>query len=197
MKIILRESTDPLIATFLPEPIPQDQKKGKALTVGGFFKQQVGALMDVINSTNPHWIRCIKPHPAKKPLLFDGITSMNQLESSGVLGTVKIRKSGYPIRIVFEKFNRRYEILNTEGGAGGPGQVARNILIKANLNDPAIAQIGNTKVFLKSEAYPLLERARADALQTYISLMQSCGRGLVERTDIAKRVLQMNLSNAC
>jgi competence protein ComEC len=44
--------------------------------------------MELINSTNPHWIRCVKPHPAKKARMFDGIQTMNQLESSGVLGTL-------------------------------------------------------------------------------------------------------------
>eukprot|EP00659_Diplonema_papillatum_P001688 gene1688-biopygen1671 len=88
MKLLMRASEHELIKTLLPEPV----EGGKPITVGGFFKQQLHDMMELINSTNPHWIRCVKPHPAKKPLLINGITMMQQLESSGVLGTVKIRK---------------------------------------------------------------------------------------------------------
>eukprot|EP00760_Papus_ankaliazontas_P027861 PhM_4_TR3456/c2_g1_i2/m.73570 len=73
MRKMINNSEDDLIKTFVAPPLTQEQKKGRALTVGGFFKTQVQALMEVINSTNPHWIRCIKPHPAKKPLMFDGV----------------------------------------------------------------------------------------------------------------------------
>jgi myosin heavy subunit len=99
VKLMMRDSKDALVSRVLPEPIPADQKQGRGLTVGGFFNSQLQDLMAVINSTNPHWIRCVKPHPAKKPRMFDGMSANNQLESSGVLGTVKIRKAGYPVRI--------------------------------------------------------------------------------------------------
>eukprot|EP00760_Papus_ankaliazontas_P021731 PhM_4_TR18728/c2_g6_i1/m.11802/K10357/MYO5; myosin V len=63
-KLLMRSSTDALVASLLPSP---EEATGRALTVGGFFKNQLHKLMDLINSTNPHWIRCVKPHPAKKP----------------------------------------------------------------------------------------------------------------------------------
>eukprot|EP00759_Apiculatamorpha_spiralis_P035995 PhF_6_TR36369/c0_g1_i1/m.53425/K10357/MYO5; myosin V len=116
-KLLLRSSSNSLIKTLLPEPTDNTKK----VTVGGYFKSQLKDLMELINSTNPHWIRCVKPHPAKKPLMFDGVTTMNQLESSGVLGTVKIRKAGYPVRMKFEDFNARYLIIARAAGADGTG----------------------------------------------------------------------------
>eukprot|EP00759_Apiculatamorpha_spiralis_P059483 PhF_6_TR999/c0_g1_i1/m.1973 len=182
IKLIVRASKDQIIANLLPEV--DKEKKGPKITVGGFFKSQVTALMDVINSTNPHWIRCIKPHPAKKPLHFNGISTMNQLESSGVLGTVKIRKAGYPIRPTFDKFFKRYEIIVRQQLAGKtpPQKEVCDLILKAcGLNDNKFSQIGQTKIFLKSEAYPILERKRNEALLGFVVLMQSCGKGLASR----------------
>eukprot|EP00759_Apiculatamorpha_spiralis_P021186 PhF_6_TR26182/c0_g1_i3/m.37218 len=228
LKLLLRASEDPVIAELLPVPLTADQKKGKALTVGGFFKSQVGSLMDVINSTNPHWIRCIKPHPAKKPLMFDGISTMEQLESSGVLGTVKIRKAGYPIRPDFERFAKRYLIMaNASGGAqpattaspaspkpGGKGAAAapppaadtggstdwkklcEKIIAYAGITGKDMSQVGKTKVFLKSEAYPVLERKRGELLLKYILRIQAWGQGTLCRKSLCKPYWDMKWGNA-
>eukprot|EP00760_Papus_ankaliazontas_P027859 PhM_4_TR3456/c2_g1_i1/m.73597 len=149
VKLLMRASQDELTKVLLPEPV---EKTGKPLTVGGFFKTQVQALMDVINSTNPHWIRCIKPHPAKKPLMLSGVTAMSQLESSGVLGTVKIRKAGYPIRTVFDKFCKRYAIIVPRPDGADDKTWAEKIITSCDLMDKKHCQMGITKVFMKSES---------------------------------------------
>ncbi|CUF67578.1 myosin heavy chain MYA2, putative [Bodo saltans] len=183
VRTMMRESKDPLIATLLEAPIPpEQQQRTKRSTVGGFFKEQVTELMKVIESTNPHWIRCVKPHPAKKPRNFDGVQTMNQLESSGVLGTVKIRKAGYPIRTVFDKFVIRYKII---GGTRLQGKSARDassmILDIAEMNVKTMAQIGKTKVFMKSEAFPAIERRRNECLLGFVTRLQRHGRGYASR----------------
>eukprot|EP00759_Apiculatamorpha_spiralis_P035195 PhF_6_TR36135/c0_g1_i1/m.52482/K10357/MYO5; myosin V len=179
IKLIMRNSACGFVKELLPEPLGPDAKKVK-VTVGSFFKGQVQALMDLINSTNPHWIRCVKPHPAKKPLMFDGITTMNQLESSGVLGTVKVRKAGYPIRLLFEKFYKRYGII-TPNKSDNPRDFCVNILKSADLYRPEMAQVGKTKVFMKSEGYPLMERKRNECLMKYTTLAQRAGQGYMSR----------------
>ena len=109
MKRLMRDSNDPFVAMLLPSPDEDDSKK---MTVGGYFKSQVADLMDLIESTNPHWIRCIKAHPQGGRLNFEGVHTLKQLSSSGVLGTVKIRKAGYPVRIKFDRFIQRYAIIS-------------------------------------------------------------------------------------
>lgn len=183
VRTMMRESKDSLIATLLEAPIPpEQQQRTKRHTVGGFFKEQVAELMRVIEGTNPHWIRCIKPHPAKKPRHFDGVQTMNQLESSGVLGTVKIRKAGYPIRTLFDKFVLRYKII---GGTRIQGKSARDasstILDLVEMNVKTMAQIGKTKVFMKSEAFPMIERKRNECLLGFVTRIQRHGCGYIQR----------------
>ncbi|KEG12942.1 putative myosin heavy chain [Trypanosoma grayi] len=182
IKTIVRGSGDSIIARCLPAPIPLSErsKGGKEFTVSGFFRNQLTALIDLINSTNPHWIRCIKPHPMKKPRMFHGRQTMNQLESSGVLGTVKIRKAGYPVRIPRDAFCRRYRMCTSLTGAVEK-TIIEDVLKGAKVQVPAQVQIGHTKVFLKAEAHNALERFRNQYLIETSMTLQRIGRGCLER----------------
>ena len=169
MKSLMRSSSIPLIASLIP---PHDEN-AKKVTVGGFFREQLSLLMALINSTNPHWIRCVKPHPAKKPLLVDGITMMTQLESSGVLGTVKIRKAGYPVRPTFPRFLSRYKVIvsGPYPAMDSPTKVLADFsakILKEAGFDKLKAQIGKTRVFLKNDANQQLEALRVKALRNHI-----------------------------
>lgn len=156
-KLLMRSSTDDLIKHLLPEPVEQS---GARPTVGGFFKKQLQDLMDLINSTNPHWIRCVKPHPAKKPLMFDGNTTLNQLSSAGVLGTVRIRKAGYAVRIPLAQFVATYKMIAISKGK--PPTPAG--IIDACGYSKKEAQIGSKRMFLRSHIFLDVETKRKEAL---------------------------------
>lgn len=44
----------------------------------------------------------------KEPMVFDDAVVMDQLRYGGLLETVRIRKSGFPVRISYEYFIERY-----------------------------------------------------------------------------------------
>ncbi|ORC90398.1 putative myosin heavy chain [Trypanosoma theileri] len=164
-KILLNNSKDNVIKTLLPMPDPDNKSR---YTVGGFFRSQLKDLMELIQGTNPHWIRCIKPHPAKKPLHFDGVQTLTQLRSSGVLGTVQIRKAGYPIRIFIPDFVKKYKIIvRSETLDFSDAVSVSKAILKALGFDYRKAQMGKTRVFLKSEAYQHLEVVKKQKLQVF------------------------------
>lgn len=43
------------------------------------LQQQLQALMDTLNSTEPHYIRCVKPNNVLKPAIFENVNVMQQL----------------------------------------------------------------------------------------------------------------------
>ncbi len=182
IKLIIRSSTDKLIARVLPAPIPKEEKKGgRDPTVGGFFAQQLAQLMEVINSTNPHWIRCIKPHPAKKAKMFNGSTTMSQLESSGVLGTIEIRRAGYPVRMQHEVFAKKYQVCVTASAQDNVKNACGSILSNAHLNVPEFSQMGLTKVFMKQEALNKLEKYKDKCCVEIARNWQRIGQAYLER----------------
>lgn len=73
---------------------------------------------------------------------------MEQLHSTGVLETVKIRKLGYPTRLPFREFIKRYKFIAYPLTAyvDENEKTCYNILCAAGLGD---SEIGKTKVFLK------------------------------------------------
>ena len=183
-KLCMGASSDAFVKQLLPMPDPD----ARAITVSGFFKKQLQDLMDLINSTNPHWIRCVKPHPAKKPKMFDGNTTLNQLRSSGVLGTVQIRKAGYPIRIKIEDFVKRYKVI-ARGIDGvdwaNPSSVASGVLKAAGF-ESRLAQVGKKRVFLKADAYQKLEQLKKQKLQVFANAAVAGGMLCAARMHAAK-----------
>ena len=195
MKLLLSKSKVPLIASLVP-PLGDDGRPSAKKTVGGFFVQQLQELMTVIHSTNPHWIRCIKPHPDRKPRMFDHLQVMTQLRSAGVLDTVRVRKAGYPIRFKKDLFIQRYKILTLEGEQPGlksrdATEVCSAIFKKLDI-DSAIGQLGKTKVFLRQAAFTKLNHAKDEATEVYGLMFQSIGRASVVRATLFEHYVQMH-----
>ena len=116
---LFHRSSCAFIQQLLPQPADAPLAKGKKVrTVAGFFKDSMGELMDTINQTNPFWIRCVKPHHAKRKHMFHGNEVMMQLRSAGILETVKIRQCGYPWRLAHEDFWLRFKILLAKEDTG-------------------------------------------------------------------------------
>ena len=80
-------------------------------TLGGIFKSSLIELMNTINSTDVHYIRCIKPNEGKEGWKFEGPMVLSQLRACGVLETVRISCAGYPTRWTYEEFALRYYML--------------------------------------------------------------------------------------
>lgn len=72
------------------------------------FKQQMLTLMDELNACECHFIRCIKPNETKQKDNFVPALSLMQIRYMGVLEALKVRKVGYPNRMHFEAFCKKF-----------------------------------------------------------------------------------------
>eukprot|EP00818_Percolomonas_sp_WS_P008469 CAMPEP_0117441274 /NCGR_PEP_ID=MMETSP0759-20121206/3551_1 /TAXON_ID=63605 /ORGANISM="Percolomonas cosmopolitus, Strain WS" /LENGTH=1285 /DNA_ID=CAMNT_0005233125 /DNA_START=408 /DNA_END=4265 /DNA_ORIENTATION=- len=174
---MLQGSSNKFVSTLVPPPI---RVKGKLLTVGGHFKNQLNELLTTVNSTLPHWIRCIKPHPSKRPNRFHRIEVMNQLRSSGVLATIKMRREGFSVRLPHKHFWDKFRVLIGEGDIRASDKAklvegCKRILDELNKSTEE-AQVGKTKVFLRPHAYSALEKVRGDVLADTVTQIQNFAR---------------------
>lgn len=67
--------------------------------------------MSSIAETTPHFIRCVKPNDAQRPLEFVPGRVCEQLRCGGVMEAVRISSAGFPSRLAFRHFFSRYRIL--------------------------------------------------------------------------------------
>ncbi|XP_059443945.1 myosin-1-like isoform X2 [Corylus avellana] len=106
--------------------------------------------MQHLESTTPHFIRCIKPNNLQSPKLYEQGLVLPQLRCCGVLEVVRISRSGFPTRMSYQKFARRYGFLLLENVAyQDPLSVLVAILHQFNIL-PEMYQVGYTKLFFRT-----------------------------------------------
>ncbi|GAX11447.1 hypothetical protein FisN_22Lh131 [Fistulifera solaris] len=83
-------------------------------TVGGFFRQQVKDLRQKIDTTYPHYVRCIKPNSALVHSEYDSAMVAQQLRCGGILQAVSVTRDGFTLHYSHEDFLQRYQVLVAE-----------------------------------------------------------------------------------
>ncbi|KAK1156948.1 unconventional myosin-Vb-like [Acipenser oxyrinchus oxyrinchus] len=179
----------PGVTTAVPNGSLRSSRKGGSTarrehkqTVGFQFRQSLQLLMETLNSTTPHYVRCIKPNDLKQPFLFDPKRAVQQLRACGVLETIRISAAGYPSRWTYPEFFKRYRVMMQ---CRDPGLEDRQAACRAALGslipDPDQYRFGKTKIFFRAGQVALLEKLRASRLRAACVEVQRRVRGWLER----------------
>jgi len=209
--IILKSSTNSFMRSLvdiLSEPVVAkegirrssitDRRRGPPLkkfnTIGSYFKEQLKLLRVRIDSTNPHYIRCVKPNAELLPRKYDAVSVTEQLKGAGVLEALRVSRVGFPHRFKHSQFADRYRILAARemGKAqcvSGEGlsetfvqtisqkiceydQIPKNKIGNDIVKSVGI-HVGKTKVFLKIGAYTGLEGLRSAFMAEAVVVIQA------------------------
>eukprot|EP01001_Neometanema_parovale_P010465 NODE_66_length_3581_cov_45.558704_g62_i0.p1 GENE.NODE_66_length_3581_cov_45.558704_g62_i0~~NODE_66_length_3581_cov_45.558704_g62_i0.p1 ORF type:complete len:1108 (+),score=302.19 NODE_66_length_3581_cov_45.558704_g62_i0:41-3325(+) len=169
----------------------------KKSTVGSKFKKQLTALRAELDSTQSHFIRCIKPNPECKPKFADPSYVLSQLNSAGVVQTIQIKREGYPIRITHKDFWFRFRVIAPKAdkkSKGGPEECRRilalwSLVYKYEMKDFAI---GKTKCFMRPYVSDVLENRRQRKVQRfYVTLRPVFSRYVAKRRAEKERLKAM------
>ncbi|XP_006511003.1 unconventional myosin-Vc isoform X3 [Mus musculus] len=197
---ILRASKFHLCAAFFQEsPVPSSPfgamitvKSAKQVikpntkhfrtTVGNKFRSSLYLLMETLNATTPHYVRCIKPNDEKMPFEFDSKRIVQQLRACGVLETIRISAQSYPSRWTYLEFYSRYGILMTqqELSLSDKKEVCKVVLHRL-IQDSNQYQFGRTKIFFRAGQVAYLEKLRLDKLRQDCIMIQKHVRGWLQR----------------
>ncbi|KAF0686959.1 Aste57867_21251 [Aphanomyces stellatus] len=151
-------------------------------TVGMKFKSQLGNMLEVLQSTSLHFIRCIKPNDILQPVAYDHPRVLEQLRCSGIVQAAQISRTGYPIRFPHETFLWQYRTLcplKLPISAMVPYLIKTYKLPQDAGRAPM--QVGLTKVFLVYAAYETLNRENIKRLNKSILTIQKAVRGALAR----------------
>ncbi|KAL8208635.1 hypothetical protein R6Q57_008047 [Mikania cordata] len=179
--------------------LPEESSRSsyKFSSVASRFKQQLQALMDTLSSTEPHYIRCVKPNSVNQPQKFENQSVLHQLRCGGVLEAVRISLAGYPTRKTYHEFVDRFGIIAMEvmNGSYEGRAMTEKILQKLKLEN---YQLGKNKVFLRAGQIGILDSQRAGVLDYAVKHIQLRLRTFVARKDfMLKRAAAVSLQAYC
>eukprot|EP01055_Gregarina_sp_Pseudo9_P000942 Gregarina_sp_Pseudo_9__941@NODE_15_length_6304_cov_17_343815_g13_i0_p1_GENE_NODE_15_length_6304_cov_17_343815_g13_i0NODE_15_length_6304_cov_17_343815_g13_i0_p1_ORF_typecomplete_len831_score196_02Myosin_head/PF00063_21/2_5e175TniB/PF05621_11/0_0044AAA_22/PF13401_6/1_2e04AAA_22/PF13401_6/0_093AAA_16/PF13191_6/0_15AAA_30/PF13604_6/0_089ABC_tran/PF00005_27/0_22ABC_tran/PF00005_27/1_6e04_NODE_15_length_6304_cov_17_343815_g13_i0762568 len=148
-------------------------KSAKGQLIGSQFLNQLVQLMDLINATEAHFIRCIKPNEEKLPLKFTPAKVLIQLQSLSILEALQLKNLGYSYRRAFSEFLFQYKFVNlglAEDKSLDPADAAKKMLEGAQIS-PEEWKIGKTMVFMKPQGMKDMALTQRKALAAWEPLV--------------------------
>uniref|UniRef100_A0A8C2ICC0 Myosin VAb n=1 Tax=Cyprinus carpio TaxID=7962 RepID=A0A8C2ICC0_CYPCA len=135
-------------------------------SVGLQFRNSLHLLMDTLNATTPHYVRCIKPNDVKAPFMMDPHRAVQQLRACGVLETIRISATGFPSRWTYQEFFSRYRVLMRQKEIISDRKLTCQSVLERLVQNKDKYQFGKTKIFFRAGQVAYLEKLRADKLHT-------------------------------
>jgi myosin heavy subunit len=164
---LFQDSKDDVVKTLLSTPKsiinqPGRRRMSRSIafeSVGNAFSKQLAKLLRNLQSTQPHFVRCVNPNQFKRPRTFDGEYVTPQLRCGGLVEAVRVLKLGYPSRVSYDDIFSRYASSMTSAPTD-PG--ARREFVEAVFLVFGFShhdyQLGFTKVFFKPGKQTLLDQ---------------------------------------
>ncbi|KAF7651726.1 hypothetical protein LDENG_00106440, partial [Lucifuga dentata] len=161
---------------------PKTPNREHRKTVGHQFRSSLHLLMETLNATTPHYVRCIKPNDFKEAFSFDSRRAVQQLRACGVLETIRISAAGYPSRWTYPDFFSRYRVLmrKSDMAIADKKLVCKNLL-ETLIMEPDMFQFGKNKIFFRAGQVAYLEKLRADKFRSACIKIQKTVRGWLQR----------------
>uniref|UniRef100_A0A8C4XTE8 Myosin VB n=1 Tax=Falco tinnunculus TaxID=100819 RepID=A0A8C4XTE8_FALTI len=178
-------------------PVVKAANKEHKKMVGHQFRNSLHLLMETLNATTPHYVRCIKPNDEKLPFKFDPVRVVQQLRACGVLETIHISAAGFPSRWSYHDFFNRYCVLmkKRDLSKNDKKQICQTLL-EDLITDPDKFQFGRTKIFFRAGQVAYLEKLRAVKFRAATITIQKTVRGWLQRVKY-KRLRQAAIVIQC
>ncbi|XP_068776237.1 unconventional myosin-IXb isoform X12 [Struthio camelus] len=154
-------------------------KKKKPPSISAQFQTSLNKLLETLGKAEPFFIRCIRSNAEKKEMFFDESLVLQQLRYTGMLETVRIRRSGYSAKYTFQEFIDQFQVLLPKSAKASKEDIFA-YLNKLKL-DKNYYQIGKTKVFMKEAERQILQDTLHKEVIRKIILLQSWLRMVLER----------------
>ena len=190
----------PFLKALFPEEVDWDDRK-RPTTAGFKIRNQCQELVTTLMRCVPSYVRCIKPNDTKRAGDFDASRVEHQVRYLNLKGTelcffacaesnnapsenVRVRRAGFCYRGAFDKFFRRYGIVDEALFRKPPRNfkdAVPKIMTAVNMASGEW-QLGKSKVFIRSpESLFQLEEIRERKYDLYARKIQRAFRGYLAR----------------
>ncbi|TDH73611.1 hypothetical protein CCR75_004736 [Bremia lactucae] len=159
---------------------PKLRRRSSALAavgIGSQFKQQLASLLEVVQQTQRHYIRCIKPNDEGASGQFDRAKVSSQLRYGGVLKAVEIMRQSFPVRMNHSNFIRQYHrLVATKSSFEAKLDTKSKAADLINALKVDQVELGETRVFMRQQAFDQLEKRRECVVRESALKLQSLWR---------------------
>ncbi|XP_058622310.1 unconventional myosin-IXAb isoform X2 [Onychostoma macrolepis] len=147
-------------------------KKKKPPSISAQFNVSLNKLMETLGQSEPYFVKCIRSNAEKLPLRFSDALVLRQLRYTGMLETVRIRRSGYSVKYSFQDFALHFRVLLPAGFHASQTGI-RQFLQSVDL-EPNGHQVGRSTVFLRERLRQRLqEQLHQEVLRRIVCLQRS------------------------
>ena len=152
-------------------------------TVGTKFSRQLGSLMQKLNSTKPHFVKCLKPNTQKLPNSFIDDEMVMQLRYSGIFGLCKLRQIGFSERMALPEFFSKYRSIFPSGR--NFADLARGLQQSGDLVPGKWVQ-GHSKIMMKHDQASKLDANLAVVLIRFANVLQRQAKSFLFRMRLGR-----------
>nr|CCA16732.1 myosinlike protein putative [Albugo laibachii Nc14]CCA21835.1 myosinlike protein putative [Albugo laibachii Nc14] len=149
-------------------------------TVGTQFKESLKELMTTIQSTNVHYVRCIKPNAIKCSTTLNHEMVVSQLRCAGVIEAIRISRAAYPNRLQHEEILDKFWLFVPEGGKT-PQDRCRLLMEHLELKTPEQYQMGKSRVYFQLGVLEELDDRRKKFLDQKATKLQAIMKCFTQR----------------
>ncbi|KAI3702898.1 hypothetical protein L6452_28651 [Arctium lappa] len=143
-------------------------------SVGTKFKGQLFKMIQQLENSKPHFIRCIRPNAKQLPGMYEKDIVLQQIRCGGVLEMVRISKSRYPTCMTHQEFANKFGcLLSKNTPCQDPLSVSLAILQQYHVL-PEMYQLGYTKLYFRAEQVGVLEKLRQEVMQGTYKVENGC-----------------------
>ena len=201
---VLKQSTSPFIKQMFSDASTATGGNMSAVaaakksTVSSLFIKQLNDLVNTLNITYPHFVRCMKPNDNKVGDSYKAQRMLDQLRYAGLVEVCRIRKLGYPVRRPFDEFYKRYKCcdLTLRSSNSDVDALLSSLRSLGVLIDGEWAK-GKSKVFMRTAQNEKLELAREAAFTKVVVVVQSCARGYINRLKLKRYKELISIVKQC
>ncbi|EAR84885.2 myosin head protein (macronuclear) [Tetrahymena thermophila SB210] len=156
LKDVISKSSNKYIPSIFGNEEQTQQNRARFL--GEKFSNQMVELMKELNSSDVHFVRCVKTNEVKKSDYFLEGYVLQQIEYLGVINSIEVRKSTYPQRRDYLTFFKEYRVCDEQLEKKAIDQIknfkdeCKALVSKMypNYSDSLIL-FGNNKIYMKQE----------------------------------------------
>jgi len=153
-------------------------KLGKDNLISSSFLRQLDELVKIINSTESHFVRCVKPNEDKAPLTYINSKVLLQLFSLSVLEALALKDLGFSYRRRFEEFLDQFRFVDL--GTTTPALESRDPAVCRKASEEMLSHsplrkedwaVGKTMTFLTSRGVKELQDYQRERMAKWAPLV--------------------------